>query len=68
MVEIVRVPVLSDNYAWLVHDAGETVVIDPGEAAPVLAAAAARGCRTHPGRPMLDGQLRLMADFLGMTA
>ena len=43
MVEIVRVPVLSDNYAWLVHDAGETVVIDPGEAAPVLAAAAARG-------------------------
>ena len=44
-LEIVRVPVLSDNYAWLIHDgdAGETVAVDPGEAAPVLAAAAERG-------------------------
>ncbi len=43
-LEIVRVPVLSDNYAWLVHDpvSGETVAVDPGEAAPVQAAAAAR--------------------------
>lgn len=44
-LEIVRVPVLSDNYVWLVHDAvrGETVVIDPAVADPVLAAAQARG-------------------------
>ena len=44
-LEIVRVPVLSDNYAWLVHDpvSGETVVVDPGEAEPVLAAARERG-------------------------
>jgi hydroxyacylglutathione hydrolase len=42
---IVRVPVLTDNYAWLIHDpvSGETVVVDPGEAAPVQAAAAERG-------------------------
>lgn len=46
-LEIVRVPVLSDNYVWLIHDdeSGETVVVDPGEAAPVLAAADARGWR-----------------------
>jgi len=46
-LDIVRVPVLSDNYAWLVHDpeSGETVAIDPGEADPVLAAAADRGWR-----------------------
>ena len=45
MLEIVRVPVLSDNYVWLVHEAqsGETLVVDPAVAAPVLAAAAARG-------------------------
>ena len=45
MLEIVRVPVLADNYSWLVHDpaAGATMVVDPGEAAPVLAAAEARG-------------------------
>jgi hydroxyacylglutathione hydrolase len=44
-IEIVRVPVLSDNYAWLVHEAasGETLVIDPAVAEPVLAAAEARG-------------------------
>lgn len=44
-LEIVRVPVLSDNYSWLVRDtpSGATMVIDPGEAAPVQAAADARG-------------------------
>ena len=46
-LDIVRVPVLSDNYAWLVHDtdSGETMAIDPGEAAPLIAAADARGWR-----------------------
>ena len=46
-IEVVRVPVLSDNYAWLLHDdaSGQTAVVDPGEAAPVLAAADARGWR-----------------------
>jgi hydroxyacylglutathione hydrolase len=45
MLEVVRVPVLSDNYVWLAHDpaSGETAVIDPAVAGPVLDAAAARG-------------------------
>ena len=44
-LQIVRIPALSDNYIWLVHDgaSGETVVIDPSEAAPVLAEADKRG-------------------------
>jgi len=44
-LEIVRIPVLSDNYVWLVHepDSGETAVIDPAVADPVLAEAARRG-------------------------
>lgn len=47
MLEIVRIPVLSDNYVWLAHDAasGETAVIDPAVADPVLAEAKARGWR-----------------------
>lgn len=47
MVEIVRIPALSDNYIWLVHDtaSGETMVVDPAEAEPVLAEAEARGWR-----------------------
>ena len=45
MLEIVRIPVLSDNYVWLVHEAqsGETLVVDPAVAAPVLGAAEERG-------------------------
>ncbi|MHA6724121.1 hydroxyacylglutathione hydrolase [Sphingomonas sp. RS2018] len=44
-LQIACVPVLSDNYVWLIHDdaSGETVAIDPGEADPVLAAAGDRG-------------------------
>jgi hydroxyacylglutathione hydrolase len=44
-LEIVRIPALSDNYIWLVHepDSGETMVVDPAEADPVLTAAAERG-------------------------
>jgi hydroxyacylglutathione hydrolase len=44
-LEIVPVPVLRDNYVWLVHDpeSGETVAVDPSVAEPVLEAAAARG-------------------------
>lgn len=46
-LEIMRVPVLSDNYVWLVHDPAtrETAVVDPAAAEPVLAAADARGWR-----------------------
>lgn len=45
MLEIVRIPVLSDNYVWLVHeaDSGETMVVDPAVADPVLAEADTRG-------------------------
>jgi len=45
MLEIVRIPVLSDNYVWLVHEpqSKATMVVDPAVADPVLEAAAARG-------------------------
>jgi len=44
-LEIVRIPALSDNYIWLVHDpaSGQTMVVDPAESAPVLAEADRRG-------------------------
>lgn len=49
MLEIVPVPVLVDNYVWLVHDeaSGGTVAVDPSVADPVLAAAAGRGWRIN---------------------
>ncbi len=47
MIEIVRIPVLTDNYVWLAHEpqSGEAVVVDPAVAEPVLAEAERRGWR-----------------------
>jgi hydroxyacylglutathione hydrolase len=45
MLEVIAVPAFADNYLWLVHDedSGETAVVDPGDADPVLAEANRRG-------------------------
>ena len=46
-LEIVRIPALTDNYIWLVHDpaSGETMVVDPAVSDAVLSEAEARGWR-----------------------
>ncbi|HXH00039.1 MAG TPA: hydroxyacylglutathione hydrolase [Sphingomicrobium sp.] len=46
-LEIVAVPAFADNYLWLVRDSdsGEVAVVDPGDAAPVLAEARRREWR-----------------------
>lgn len=49
-LEIERVPCLSDNYSWLLHEPqqGVTAVVDPAEVAPVVAALEAKGWKlTH---------------------
>jgi hydroxyacylglutathione hydrolase len=40
-LEVIRIPVLSDNYVWLVREisSGEVMVVDPAVAEPVLATA-----------------------------
>lgn len=45
MLQIQPIPAFSDNYIWLLSRPGETAacVVDPGDAAPVEAALAARG-------------------------
>lgn len=44
-LELLTIPCLSDNYAYLIHDAasGATAVVDVPEAAPILAALRGRG-------------------------
>jgi hydroxyacylglutathione hydrolase len=46
-LDVIRIPALSDNYAFLIRcaDTGRTAVIDTPEAAPVLAAARQAGWR-----------------------
>jgi len=66
-MEIVAVPAFFDNYLWLVHDeaSAETAVVDPGDAAPVLAEAERRGWtirqvwNTHWHRDHTGGNLAI---------
>jgi hydroxyacylglutathione hydrolase len=44
-IDIVTVPCLSDNYAYLVHDGEMTYLVDAPEAAPIVAALDERGWR-----------------------
>ena len=37
MHHLIPIPAFQDNYLWLLHDGGQALVVDPGDAAPVLA-------------------------------
>jgi len=62
-LEIVTIPCLSDNYAFLAHDAasGQTALVDAPESAPILAELEARGWKlshvllTHHHWDHVDG-------------
>lgn len=36
MIQLHPIPAFQDNYLWLLHDGRQAVVVDPGDAAPVL--------------------------------
>ncbi len=68
-LELVTIACLQDNYAYLIHDAatGEGALIDAPEAAPILAALAARGWRlqqilvTHHHSDHIGGVAEIVA-------
>jgi len=68
-LEILTIPCLSDNYAFLAHDpaSGETALVDAPEAAPILAALADRGWRltqvllTHHHWDHVEGLAEILA-------
>ena len=69
-LEIVTIPCLSDNYAFLAHESktGETALIDAPEAAPILAALKQRGWRlshvliTHHHLDHVGGLAEILAE------
>ena len=66
------VPAFRDNYLWLLPRGGRAAAVDPGDAAPVLAALAADGLRltaillTHHHADHIGGVARLCAEFPGI--
>ncbi len=67
MLEVVRIPVLQDNYIWLAKNGTEVAVIDPAVAAPVLEVADQRGwaithiLNTHWHPDHVGGNLEIQA-------
>ncbi|MDR5171444.1 hydroxyacylglutathione hydrolase [Methylobacillus flagellatus] len=47
MLEIIPVPAFKDNYIWLLHQHGHAVVVDPGDAQPVLETLSALGLQLN---------------------
>jgi hydroxyacylglutathione hydrolase len=68
-LDLVTIPCLKDNYAYLLHDAasGDTALVDAPEAAPILDALAARGWKlgqifiTHHHSDHIDGVAETVA-------
>lgn len=66
-MQVVRIPVLNDNYVWLAHSAGVTAVVDPAVEGPVVAALEARGwsldfiLNTHHHGDHVGANLKLKA-------
>lgn len=69
MLEIIPIPAFRDNYIWLLHDHGHAAVVDPGDAAPVIAELYQRGLGldailvTHHHHDHQGGVAKLLAAF-----
>ncbi|WP_092936788.1 hydroxyacylglutathione hydrolase [Paracidovorax wautersii] len=44
-MNLLPLPAFADNYIWMLHDAQDAVVVDPGDAAPVIEALRRTGLR-----------------------
>lgn len=67
MIEVAAIPAFDDNYIWAIHDGRNAVIVDPGDATPVLAWLARTGHRlaaillTHHHGDHIGGVADLLA-------
>lgn len=68
-LSVLTVPAFKDNYLWLIHDGVHAAVVDPGDAAPILAALSAHGLTltaillTHHHADHIGGVPALLARY-----
>ncbi|MFA6972384.1 MAG: hydroxyacylglutathione hydrolase [Gallionella sp.] len=69
MYKITAIPALQDNYIWAIHNDSQAVVVDPGDAAPVLTFLAENNITlaailcTHRHHDHIDGIAKLRAVY-----
>lgn len=69
MFKITAIPALDDNYIWAIHNDSEAVVVDPGDASPVLEFLAAKNLAlaailcTHRHHDHVGGIAKLRAVY-----
>lgn len=68
MIKIEAIPTFQDNYVWAIHNGRAAILVDPGEAAPILTwlrdrdMTAAAILVTHHHRDHVGGIAELLAD------
>jgi hydroxyacylglutathione hydrolase len=69
MIKIIPIPAFSDNYIWLLQRGAHAVVVDPGDAAPVIAKLKALSLQldailiTHHHSDHIDGVNDLLSHY-----
>jgi hydroxyacylglutathione hydrolase len=68
-LSVLAIPAFNDNYLWLIHDSHHAAVVDPGDAAPILAALDAHALKlsaillTHHHADHVGGVQTLLQHF-----
>ena len=44
-MNLAALPAFTDNYIWMLHDGSNAIVVEPGEASPVMHASQREGLR-----------------------
>lgn len=71
VLNVFAIPALQDNYIWCIHQLGQAacIIVDPGEAAPVMQALASNGLKcvaifiTHHHGDHSNGAAELAAHY-----
>lgn len=72
-LQIIPIPAFKDNYIWLIHNGSQAIVVDPGDAKPVLETLKRLGLRlksiliTHHHSDHIDGVSTLLEAFSDVT-